>query len=465
MASNLSGVVLDAPTEDPAIEVAGSFTMTIHATYNGGGGAATHSLWLEWDQGTDTWQAIPASGGDAGLYTDDVSSYVDTNTLYDAANPISITVYGDASGTFKIRAHGLIGTTNHYGPLTAPWFTVTVNAVAELSVTTDLDALLQKTLTSTFSLDSLLQRNVPINLSVDGILSALKIIQTNIDAKLWGSYTSDLSIDSLLQQIGIQTTLSVDALIAKQLSGVVNLDALLLKSGVSQTDVDALLSQIKTETFSIDATLVKGGTALSVLDAVLYALGGDFIITSIDAIINKSGLLATLNIDSLLQRTAAETNVIDALLIKSLVANLNLDALLLKSQTALTSIDASLFQLQSIASNMDAILYGVESLTGVISLDALLLQVGQVSTITLDALIYQNLLKTASIDSILSESLSHIINIDGLIQGQMTSSSFLDAVIYSVLMQTGPWVEFVTTLLSPSFIAIDEKPAFIYQVS
>jgi hypothetical protein len=61
MASNLNGVVLSAPTVDPAIPVAGSFTMTIYGTYAGGGGASIHSLWLEWDQGTDTWQPIPES--------------------------------------------------------------------------------------------------------------------------------------------------------------------------------------------------------------------------------------------------------------------------------------------------------------------------------------------------------------------------------------------------------------------
>lgn len=240
-----------------------------------------------------------------------------------------------------------------------------------------------------------------------------------------------------------------------------------------QTSIDALISKTATSETLFDALIQKLNTATISLDAVLYALGGDFITTSIDAIINKSGLLATLNIDSLLQRTTTGTNIIDALLIKSLMINLNFDALLLKSHLALTSIDASLFQLQSIASNMDAILYDVSFLGEVISLDALLLQISQVSTITLDALIYQNLLKTTSIDSILSESLSHIINIDGLIQGQMTSSSFLDAIIYSVLQQAEPFIEFIDTHEIPGFItnlnfvfvSDDNQSDFIYQVS
>lgn len=47
MSSNLNGVVLSAPTEDPNIDVAGSFVMTIYGTYVGGGGASTHSLWSD----------------------------------------------------------------------------------------------------------------------------------------------------------------------------------------------------------------------------------------------------------------------------------------------------------------------------------------------------------------------------------------------------------------------------------
>ncbi|MGV7235601.1 MAG: hypothetical protein ACQ9ET_05010, partial [Nitrosomonadaceae bacterium] len=214
MASNLNGIELTAPSSDPNIGISESFTMTINGTYSGAGAASTHSLWLEWDQGTDTWEPIPASGGDAGLYTNDVSSYVDTTTVYDAANPISITVYGDAVGSFVVRGRGLRGTTEYLLP--GPSQAVTVSSgVDTVTVTTDLDALLQKTLTSTFSLDSLLQRNVPITLSLEGILAALKTAEANIDAKLWGSYTLGLSIDGLLQRIGIQTTLSIDAILSE----------------------------------------------------------------------------------------------------------------------------------------------------------------------------------------------------------------------------------------------------------
>ena len=133
MASNLSDVVLDAPTEDPDIEVSGSFTMTIYGTYAGGGGASTHSLWLEWDQGIDSWQAIPESAQGTGLYTDGTSSYVDTTTLYDSGNPISITVYGDKAGTFKIRTHGYRAS-DYYDPDASPWFTVTVSGGGPLSI-------------------------------------------------------------------------------------------------------------------------------------------------------------------------------------------------------------------------------------------------------------------------------------------------------------------------------------------
>ncbi|MGW8301315.1 MAG: hypothetical protein ACWGNO_04560 [Desulfobacterales bacterium] len=124
MSSNLSGVVLSAPSVDPNIDEGQSFTMTIYGTYSGGGGASAHDMYLEWDQGIDSWQAIPSSGA---LNSAQQTSYVGTMTLWDSGNPISITVNGDTAGTYKIRAHGYRGS-DFFDPAASPWFTVTVNA-------------------------------------------------------------------------------------------------------------------------------------------------------------------------------------------------------------------------------------------------------------------------------------------------------------------------------------------------
>ena len=70
MSSNLNGVVLDAPAQDPNIAVSESFTMTIYGTYAGGGSASSHDLIFEWDQGSSSWTTIPISSQSSGLWTD-----------------------------------------------------------------------------------------------------------------------------------------------------------------------------------------------------------------------------------------------------------------------------------------------------------------------------------------------------------------------------------------------------------
>jgi hypothetical protein len=133
MATNLTSVTLTAPSVDPDIPVDSSFVMTITGGYSGGGGVTSHDFYWEWDQGIDSWQAIPASGGSAGLYTNDTNPLTGKTTT----DPETITVYGDAAGVFKIRAHGVRGVSNYYDPSADPWFTVTVTGVADLSIDID----------------------------------------------------------------------------------------------------------------------------------------------------------------------------------------------------------------------------------------------------------------------------------------------------------------------------------------
>ena len=77
---------------------------------------------------------------------------------------------------------------------------------------------------------------------------------------------------------------------------------------------------------------------------------------------------------------------------------------------------------------------------------------------SIDALIYRNALSLVSIDSILNATLSGIINIDALLKlenaVEMTSSTLLDAVLYSVLVQSNPFQAFITTETKSAFIYI-----------
>jgi hypothetical protein len=170
-------------------------------------------------------------------------------------------------------------------------------------------------------------------------------------------------------------------------------------------------------------------------------------------------------VDALLYKSATDVSYIDAILSKAIISSLNVDAQLLKAQTAITSIDASLYWLQTIDTNLDAILYSAAlGGTETTLLDALLSKLDQQINLTLDASIYRRVLNVAVIDSILKGTLSRQVNIEALLKKEMTSSTLLDAVIYSVLIQANPFVSFVTTEEKPSFITTEEKPSFVFQL-
>ena len=127
MAKNLNVVFLSEPSVDPDIDDGGNFSMVIYGTYSGGG-SVNGDFWFEWDQGTDTWQQIPESDTGVGLWSDSETDYVSPGVAYESGNPLTITVYGNYPGVYKIRAHGYRAT-DFYDPAADPWFTVTVNEV------------------------------------------------------------------------------------------------------------------------------------------------------------------------------------------------------------------------------------------------------------------------------------------------------------------------------------------------
>jgi hypothetical protein len=161
----------------------------------------------------------------------------------------------------------------------------------------------------------------------------------------------------------------------------------------------------------------------------------------------------------LLQRTATETTVIDAVLIKSLTESIQLDALLQKTGQLKTSdLDAHLYYLRTISTNIDAILKATS--TEITSLDAVLSQLAVTSTATLDALLYQQQISTLSIDSILTQTLTKSMDLDAFLSSEITVTSFLDAVLYSVLLTVNPFVSFVTVFEKSDFISITRRPGF-----
>ena len=97
MATNITGVSITKPTEDPDIQVTDSFQMDGQITTAGGGGwGESGDMYFQWDQGTATWIDIGESGG---LYTEDTNPINGLQTEDEQA----ITVCSGFEGTFNVR--------------------------------------------------------------------------------------------------------------------------------------------------------------------------------------------------------------------------------------------------------------------------------------------------------------------------------------------------------------------------
>lgn len=386
------------------------------------------------------------------------------------------------------------------------------------TITTFLDALIQKNISKTLSLDSLLQKSIPITLSVDAILVALETISGDLDAQLFKSYTKTLSMDGLLQRLGITTSLSIDALLLKagaqnvSLDAIlyalssgqesVSIDALLFKSNVvSQLNVDALLQQTSSVAVSIDAQLFKTIAKTLSVDALLTALktiSGDLdaqlfksytktlsmdgllqrlgvtTSVSVDALLSKAGI-KDVSLDSLLQKeiikitsldailytvsAGQEFLHLDALLLKTITNSLVFDAYLQKQSIGTLALDAHISKLETLATSMDAILLGGSTIIDV-SLDALLQKL-QLQTASLDAMLYSGQIKNASLDAIVRGTLTTTVDFDALLQKEGQASTLMDAIIYSALAVATPKYLFISSLVKPDFVSNLVKPDFV----
>jgi len=349
-----------------------------------------------------------------------------------------------------------------------------------IETTLSIDAIIKKQFLKTTTVGALLNKvGLASDSYLDAILYALSqsTAITTIDALLNKTgLTVNSSLDALLNKTGLTVNSSLDAIIYTLEHEIksTHIDSLLNKIGLSSAaTIDSLLQESGlTSDILLDAFISKTGlTAETSLDAILYLLNVAQSQISIDSLLQNSGILATLNMDSLISQSTEEMTLLEALLQKQITTDLYADALIVKTQTGLTNIDAGLTYLQQININLDANLYSFgEALT---YLEGQLSKEGQTAIATLDAGIYQNVLKTSVIDSILNGALSKQIDINALLnKSQITSSTLIDAIIFSVL-QTIPVVQFITlsekaqfmTIFEKAqFITVSEKPQFIYEI-
>jgi len=196
----------------------------------------------------------------------------------------------------------------------------------------------------------------------------------------------------------------------------VNLDALLNGSGLTATiSADALLTLInQSVTTSLDAYTQKAFSQT----------------VSLDSLLNKLGITLTTDIDAILESAGMETVELTALLnALGLTDQTDLDAVLQQAKTTTLSLDSLLNALNSTQTlDLDSLLT-LAGVTETADLDAVLAKT-TTGTINLDTLLnLAGIPIITSLDAILGSGSEEIISLDALLNGLQSGTIDIDALL------------------------------------
>ena len=313
-------------------------------------------------------------------------------------------------------------------------------------VLVELDALLQKTISTSTSMDALLSKyDVLRTTALDALLAEIKTVSTELDAILvLPSPSVETQLDALLKALDLTETTSLDALLNKIGQTIsTDLDAELFKQQVISTVMDAILQQVNIErTTQLDAIIASTVNAVSIyiganqesvaLDALLQKLFTST--TELDALLTKADQTETMDLDAYLQELGIEkTTEIDALLQElNVETSLQFDALLTKGAIVSVTLDA-LIQKIGIekTTELDALLLSPIQIST--NIDALLNEINKTQTLDLDALLTKSISKEVFLDAILFGGTEINTNLDALLKKLATSETTLDSLIASTV--------------------------------
>jgi len=373
-----------------------------------------------------------------------------------------------------------------------------------------LDAFISKHVSSKTLLDALVNKDSQtISTLIDGYLAVVGSKNLSLDAFLssLGIETS-VSVDSLVNKSGVSESAVVDALVSAkdttllsvidglvQQAGVVStldVDALLRKSQIKTTVADALLSEKDvTKQTTVDAVIAKYVLKRTVLDALVHgvvvanttvdALVKEFdktLIAKLDAVLSVRGSV-NLTLDAVLQSVNQRMAVLDAVLLgtvskystvdgiltrmgvvkncllhailgRFVLQHTLLDALVKRADTSDVLLDAYVYRLRSAHSVLDAILYRDTFRSISTELDALI-SVSETQAVWLDAVLMKGQVSFATLDSIVAYKLTRSVDMDSLLRGEVTSTSLMDAIIYSALAEAVSRYTFSSDLSAAAF--------------
>lgn len=248
--------------------------------------------------------------------------------------------------------------------------------------------------------------------------------------------TSTTSLDALVQEAGLAKTTTLDALVQRTgLAQPSTLDALVQAQFQASLGTDALVQAVKQNQLSLDALVQLLGNSRQIsIDALVQAVKENQL--SLDSFV-YAVLASSVGLDAIVEPTPAGEGVVivslDALLQNvGLASSIGLDAYVGQLLSGQISIDAFVQATGTSSIGLDAIV-GVAAF-GVVSLDSLIQFVGVQVETSIDALVSTVRSGQVSFDAIVSLLGSTVNQLDAVIQATMSRPTSLDAIIGALVI-------------------------------
>ncbi len=244
------------------------------------------------------------------------------------------------------------------------------------------------------------------------------------------TYNSDNYAAGYKATTSSSTTLGMDAELGRYFAAhaITLRPASSATTNTSITSLNALVQKTGiTAISSLSALLQKSFSGTINLDSIIAAIKSGNV--SIDALLQATNKSSIVSIDGLLQAAKTGAVSIDAAIAIIVAATSGVDGLLQKTFSSTTDIDAIVSGNSTVTASLDGLLQSGKSTTAFI--DALL-QSGYLSQTDIDAIISKTFSSTASIDALLQAVATTSTGLDAIISGGSSASVVLDA-----LLQTG----------------------------
>jgi hypothetical protein len=210
-----------------------------------------------------------------------------------------------------------------------------VSAAAN-TVTTTLDAAIQRQITVATSLNAAIQTSNTVSTEVSAAIQEARTVASTLDATVQQTRTALVTLDAALLQA--RTALvTMDAAVQASLTASTTLDAFIQAGFQVQAFVDAAIQQNRTAITSLDAGIQTTRTVTTAIDAAILASLA--VTATIDAVIRFTGT-ATTTIDAAIQQARTATATIDAVVALALNVTTSLDAAIQSARTAMAWLDA-----------------------------------------------------------------------------------------------------------------------------